>query len=138
MFEFFVYRGDRSSLNNDSDVGGVVLIAIRSHIHSELVTVPGNEIVEMVLVLWCLDSVWSGSTYRSYYEAFERALNSLDLDPADELWVFGDFNLSSINWISQSVSGSRIDGVSSGFVDENVLIPSNVGGRVKVELFISC
>ena len=48
--DFFVYRCDRSIVNSESDVGGGVLIAVRSAIRSELVTVPGNEGVEMVLV----------------------------------------------------------------------------------------
>lgn len=39
--EFLVHRCDRSMLNSDCVVLGGVLIAVRSHIKSELVTVPG-------------------------------------------------------------------------------------------------
>lgn len=97
--EFFVYRCDRSTLNSDSDLGGGVLIAVRSHISSELVTVPGTEGVEMVVVrlefersniFVCCVYIPFGSdvsTYRLYYDALEKVLSFLDLDSADELWI---------------------------------------------------
>lgn len=144
--EFFVYRCDRSALNSDSDLGGGVLIAVRSHISSELVTVPGTEAVELVLVklklersnvFVCCVYIPSGSdvsTYRLYYDALEKTLNFIDLDSDDELWLFGDFNLSSIDWVSQTVSGNCVDDAGSGFGYENVLIPSNVGESAKAEL----
>lgn len=48
--DFIVYRCDRSELNSDHERLGGTLIAVRSHIKSELVTVPGIECIEMVIV----------------------------------------------------------------------------------------
>lgn len=143
--DFFVYWCDRSVANSESDVGGGVLIAVRSTIRSELVTVPGNDGVEIVVVrlefernsvFVCCLYIPSGSgaaVYRLYYDALQRMLNHLDLNETDELWVLGDFNLSKIDWVPQSDLVGRT-GLDCDFLDSNVLIPSNVGESEKAEL----
>lgn len=45
-----VYRCDRSSLNSEKSSGGVVLLAVRSALSSEMILVPGTEDVEAVFV----------------------------------------------------------------------------------------
>lgn len=144
--QFLVYRCDRSMLNSVSDVGGGVLIAVRSHIKSELVTIPDVNEVEMVIVKLHLDQmnifisciyIPSGSpiaTYQLYNDTFAKVLNYLDLDSNDELWVFGDFNLPNVEWIAQSDCSYPNDGMENLLNDGNVLIPCNLGDSVKAEL----
>lgn len=144
--EFFVYRCDRSELNSVSEVGGGVLIAVKSDVNSELVVVPDIDGVELVVVrlrfdradvFVCCVYIPSGSnvaTYQRYGEAFEKILNYLDLGTEDELWVFGDFNLPHVDWLHQSCAEGSVTGSDNLFVDGNVLIPTNLGDSTRADL----
>lgn len=52
-------------------------------------------------------------TYSLYNEALMKALNFLDLDSTDELWVFGDFNFPKVDWIPQSNSDDEINAMET-------------------------
>lgn len=144
--KFLVHRCDRSTMNSDSDVLGGVLIAVRSHIKSELVNVPGIDEVEMVIVklhfdrmniFICCVYIPSGSpvaTYQLVDDAFHKVLNHLDLNTNDELWVFGDFNLSNVNWIAQSDCTNPNGNMNDCFDDGNVLLPYDFGESLKADL----
>lgn len=144
--KFLVHRCDRSKLNSESSVLGGALVAVRSHVKSELVTVPGIDDVEMVVVKLYFDQmniyiccvyIPSGSLvpyYQQVNDAFVKVLEYLDLDDNDELFVFGDFNLSNVDWIAQSqCTNPNVD--TNSFIDNNnVLIPYNMGDSVKTNL----
>lgn len=144
--QFLVYRCDRSKLNSDSDVGGGVLIGVRSHIKSEIVNVPDTDEVEMVIarlrfdemnIFICCIYIASGSpiaTYQLYNDALTKTLNYLDLDINDELWVFGDFNLPNVDWLPQTDYESPNEDIENLMNDGNVLIPCNLGDSVKAHL----
>lgn len=148
---FSVHRTDRSYLNSTHQRFGGVLIAVRASISSDRILVPGTDNVEMVLVrvqlrdhslyICCLyiPSASSVQVYNEYRDALEKVLNFVDLDLNDEMCVLGDFNLSLVYWIPDSIS-SHVDGIDDLINGEgesgapNVLLPSGVGAGAKADV----
>lgn len=137
--KYTVYRTDRSELNSVHDKYGGVLIAVRSSIQSERITVPGTENVEMVLVrlqcqeysyyICCLyiPSNSRVSIYDEYVSALQKVFNYIDLSPNDEMCVVGDFNLKDIEWIPDSSTNMNewIDEFDASS-ESNVFLPTEI------------
>lgn len=86
----------------------------------------------------CCVYIPSGSpvaTYQLVDDAFHKVLNHLDLDTNDELWVFGDFNLSNVDWISQYECSNPNGNANDCLEDGNVLLPYNLGDSLKAARF---
>lgn len=108
--EFVVYRCDRSSLNSRNASWGGVLIAVRSHLSSERILVPGTDNVEAVFVklnladrnvyLACIyvPSNSNVETYQAYASALRKFLDFIRCGVNDSIFVMGDFNMTNVFW----------------------------------------
>lgn len=102
----------RGPLNSSYEIGGGVLIAVRSNLTSEVVVVPGIDMVEMVVVLctyhkrkvyFCclyIPSRSCAAVYQSYTTAVECVLDHIGIADEDTVFVLGDFNIPSCEWLS--------------------------------------
>ena len=104
-----VFRRDRCDVNNDPRNGGGVLIAVKNDILCETIELQDNSGTENITVrlkigatFVYMNSVYlppnlDSTKYESYISVIEEL--SANLNPTDELLVFGDFNLNDVTWI---------------------------------------
>lgn len=119
---------------------------MRSSIASELITVPGTDDVELVVVRLrfsgmntyvCCLYIPSGSpvaVYHQYASALENNMDFIDKVVDDRLFVLGDFNMTDVCWApppTDSFSGKFVSGT---VWESNVPLPHNVGTRVIADL----
>lgn len=108
---------------------------------------PDTENVEMSIVriqcrtnsiYICCFYIPSGSTvkvYGDYHDAIEKVFNFIEFDPNDEICVLGDFNLTNVEWIPDTIND--INDFISGQDDEsesNVFLPAEVGEGAKADI----
>lgn len=128
--EYLVYRCDRNIHNSIHEMGGGVLIAVRSSpsISSERIIVENEGGIEIVFVRIALvkSSIYicclyipSGSdnlVYDSHRAVLNSFLETTQIEDMDCMFVMGDFNLPMVDWT----------------VDENnscVYLPTNVNSN---------
>lgn len=120
---FIVYRHDRSLLNSSKSDGGGVLIGVRKSINSQLINIPNSDSIESICVKSSFKNVniYLYGLYippNSNEQCFKEHMAALMylsdiLTDTDIIFVIGDFNMSSIEWI---VDDDNI----------NVLLPTNI------------
>lgn len=108
--EYEVFRCDRSQRTSDKGQKGGVLIAVKSVLQPSLVLRCDDEGLEQV---WVKIESKSKSIYfaalyippRSELDLYERHVKKIEfmqngMDTSDACFVFGDFNLSNVEWCS--------------------------------------
>lgn len=111
--DYLVHRVDRSPLNSVYSRGGGVLIAVKTLLSSQRITVYDSDQNEIVCVRFCFNRqsfyvcclyVPPGSNsdvYGSYTAALLRFLESVS-NSDSKILIIGDFNLRSESWIVDS------------------------------------
>jgi len=106
MFNYNIYRCDRSSLTSNSSRGGSIIIAIRKDFQSFLLPSP-NLSLEQLFVSFIFDfkTYIIGAVYLppssspSIYENYSKSIDLIiDNFPHSTYIIFGDFNLPEITW----------------------------------------
>lgn len=128
--DYIVYRCDRSASTSECGRGGGVLIAISRQYGSGQLFLPGADNVEYVCVklkllhhtiyIYCLyvsPSLTRAQRFATFKTHIE-AINAINMSPADIIYVLGDFNLPSINWVTD--------------YESNIFLPSNVTSDIEL------
>lgn len=107
--DYLVFRRDRHGSSLDSSVGGGVLCAIRRCIPCRSVAVPRCDDLELLcsalmLPQKCIFVVVVYIPPRSAPAIYERLAACIEsitgsMHPRDEMLLFGDFNLPSVDWL---------------------------------------
>lgn len=131
---FSVYRQDRSALNSDKESGGGVLLAVHSKFKSRLLMPPEASTVEHI---WVAISTQSGTLFicvvyippdrvndSNYIENHVFSLDWIvsQMGPKDSIVIVGDFNLSTISWLSDSNGFHYPDNSHSSFRPASVIL----------------
>lgn len=124
--DFIVYRRDRSHLNSSASIGGGVLLAISSKIHSEQLNLDGFDHLEFIctkltfkktkFIIYCL-YIPPNATIDTFHDHIE-AIKKIKYNINETLIIIGDFNLPSITWIEND--------------EDNDYLPTNIRSEAAI------
>lgn len=101
-----IYRADRTALTSSKQIGGGALIAVTSHIHSEVIPTREQGIEQVfVLLKYHHHLLVIGAIYIppnspvDIYLRHEATLKEIsERHPTADFFLFGDYNLPKVDW----------------------------------------
>nr|XP_029713615.1 uncharacterized protein LOC115257802 [Aedes albopictus] len=120
--DYTLFRCDRSELTSEHTRGGGVLIAVKNHLHCEVMQIPNSERLEQTAVciksktrsLYIISVYLPPSTHVDLYATHANAVQNIvsQASDADIVLSLGDFNLPKLCW--------ELDDDINGYIPSNI------------------